>query len=228
MNNRHQLSILDQWASESGQVSRSRRRLAEAPSGQIDTDADATQKGGTHYFGYKGHIGVDVGSKLIRQVSFTGASPHDSTELEALLSGDERAVFGDKAYPSKDVKITCREQGVYYGISGQGLPQQSAQRGPKAAQQAQASGAALRRAPVCGDQRSLRNALGHRQKQAAQQSPVHRERNLLEHRALHQLGQKETKRAPGQSRLMGEVYPIAAKMATWPDFPGQKLRYYYG
>lgn len=93
-----------------------RQELAEDPSAQIDTDADATQKGGRHYFGYKGHIGVDVGSKLIRQVSFTAASPHDSTELEALLSGDERALFGDKAYPSKELKITCRTEGIYYGI----------------------------------------------------------------------------------------------------------------
>ncbi|HYW35294.1 MAG TPA: IS5 family transposase [Balneolaceae bacterium] len=93
-----------------------RRELEEQPSAQIDTDADSTRKGGTHYFGYKGHIGVDVGSKLIRQVSFTAASPHDSTQLENLLSGDERAIFGDKAYPSKDLKVRCRQQGIYYGI----------------------------------------------------------------------------------------------------------------
>ncbi|MDZ7693567.1 MAG: transposase [Balneolaceae bacterium] len=76
-----------------------------------------TQKGGTHYVGYKGHIGLDVGSKLIRQVSFySGISPYDSTQLEGLLSGAERAIFGDKAYPSKDLKIKCRREGKYYGI----------------------------------------------------------------------------------------------------------------
>lgn len=93
-----------------------RQELEAAPSSQIDTDADSVQKGGTHYFGYKGHIGVDVGSKLIRRVSFTAASPHDSTQLDALLSGDERAIFGDKAYPSKDLKVQCRQEGIYYGI----------------------------------------------------------------------------------------------------------------
>ena len=93
-----------------------RRQLESAPSAQIDTDADSTQKGGTHYFGYKGHIGVDVGSKLIRRVSFTKASPHDSTQLEHLLSGDERSIFADKAYPSKELKTRCREEGIYYGI----------------------------------------------------------------------------------------------------------------
>jgi IS5 family transposase len=93
-----------------------REELEAEPSSQIDTDADSTQKGGTHYFGYKGHIGVDVGSKLIRQVSFTEASAHDSTQTEELLSGDERAIFGDKAYPSKELKIQCRQDGIYYGI----------------------------------------------------------------------------------------------------------------
>ncbi|MDR8394681.1 IS5 family transposase [Aliifodinibius sp. S!AR15-10] len=93
-----------------------RQSLEENPSAQIDTDGDSTQKGGTHYFGYKGHIGVDVGSKLIRKLSFTAASPHDSTQTEKLLAGDERAIFGDKAYPSKDLKIRCRQEGIYYGI----------------------------------------------------------------------------------------------------------------
>lgn len=59
---------------------------------------------------------MDVGSKLIRQVSFTAASPHDSTQRESLLSGDERAIFGDKAYPANQLKIQCRQDGVYYGI----------------------------------------------------------------------------------------------------------------
>ncbi len=93
-----------------------RRELAKEPSSQIDTDADSTKKGGSYFFGYKGHIGVDVGSKLIRTLSFTKASPHDSTQLGTLLAGDERAVFGDKAYPSKDLKIQCRADGIYYGI----------------------------------------------------------------------------------------------------------------
>ena len=103
--------------SSSRPLSKDRRnQLEEDPSAQIDTDADSTCKNGGWHFGYKGHIGVDVGSKLIRTLSFTQASPHDSTQLGALLSGDERAIFGDKAYPSKDLKIRCRAEGTYYGI----------------------------------------------------------------------------------------------------------------
>jgi len=93
-----------------------REELAQDPSSQIDTDAEATSKRGNKYFGYKGHIGTDVDSKIIRKRSFTSARPHDSQERENLLSGDERSIFGDSAYGSKAIKQQAREQGVYYGI----------------------------------------------------------------------------------------------------------------
>src|SRR5699024_2375233 len=93
-----------------------REELEEEPSSQIDTEADSTKKNGTWHFGYKGHIDVDVGSKLIRTLRFTGASLHDSTQFEDLLSGDERAIFGDKVYPSKELKQKCRKESSYYGV----------------------------------------------------------------------------------------------------------------
>ena len=93
-----------------------RKKLDTEPSSQIDTDADSTKKGGRYYFGYKGHIGVDIGSKLIRKVCFTPASPHDSTVLEELISEDERSLFGDKAYGRESLKQIAREHGWYYGI----------------------------------------------------------------------------------------------------------------
>lgn len=93
-----------------------RSELDSEPSSQIDTDADSTKKGGRYYFGYKGHIGVDIGSKLIRKVHFTPASPHDSTVLEELISEDERSLFGDKAYGRESLKQIAREHGWYYGI----------------------------------------------------------------------------------------------------------------
>jgi len=93
-----------------------RKELDTEPSSQIDTDADSTKKGGRYYFGYKGHIGVDIGSKLIRKVCFTPASPHDSTVLEELISEDERSLFGDKAYGRESLKQIAREHGWYYGI----------------------------------------------------------------------------------------------------------------
>jgi IS5 family transposase len=93
-----------------------RSKLESEPSSQIDTDADSTKKGGRYYFGYKGHIGMDIGSKLIRKVCFTPASPHDSTVLEELISEDERSLFGDKAYGRESLKQIARVHGWYYGI----------------------------------------------------------------------------------------------------------------
>ncbi|HKJ34521.1 MAG TPA: hypothetical protein VKA34_22035, partial [Balneolales bacterium] len=41
-----------------------REKLDKEPSHQIDTDTRSTKKRGQWYFGYKGHIGVDIGSKM--------------------------------------------------------------------------------------------------------------------------------------------------------------------
>jgi IS5 family transposase len=98
-------------------LSKERRvELGKNPSSQIDTDADSTQKRGKKYFGYKGHIGTDIDSKIIRKRSFTSARPHDSTQTENLLSGDESAVFGDSAYGNKADKRKARKSGIYYGM----------------------------------------------------------------------------------------------------------------
>lgn len=98
-------------------LSKERRiELEKSPSSQIDTDADSTQKRGKKYFGYKGHIGTDMNSKIIRKRSFTSARPHDSKEKDNLLSGDEEAVFGDSAYGNKTDKQKARKDGIYYGM----------------------------------------------------------------------------------------------------------------
>ena len=57
-----------------------REELKETPSRQIDTEARSTAKNGKKHFGYKGHIGVDAESKIIRRRSFTPANVHDSRE----------------------------------------------------------------------------------------------------------------------------------------------------
>lgn len=93
-----------------------RAKQEESPSAQVDTDADCTVKRGKKYFGYKGHIGQDVGSGLIRKRRFTSARPHDSQQKENLWSGDEQAVFGDSAYSKQSDKRAARQMGIYYGI----------------------------------------------------------------------------------------------------------------
>jgi IS5 family transposase len=104
------------------QAARKKRRGGsdEPPGSQQDTDATATKRGKKGYFGYKGHIGVDQGSGIIRQARFTTASVHDAKECKRLISGDERAIFGDKGYADDTLKRDCRKNGVYYGVLDKG------------------------------------------------------------------------------------------------------------
>ena len=93
-----------------------REELESKPSVQIDTEAQSTEKNGKKYFGYKGHIGVDIESKLIRKRKFTPASVHDSQAFEEVLSGDERSIWADKAYPNDKHKRIARTLGIFYGV----------------------------------------------------------------------------------------------------------------
>lgn len=116
-------TIIDATIIESSNRPMSRKRkaqLKDKPSSQMDMDAGSTVKRGKKYYGYKGHIGTDVESKLIRKRSMSSASVHDIHCLDAMLSGDERAIFGDKAYARQADKRAARASGVYYGILDKG------------------------------------------------------------------------------------------------------------
>jgi IS5 family transposase len=100
--------------------SRKPTKNAENTSSQKDQDASHVQKGKKTYYGYKGHIGVDQGTNIIRKKSFTTAAPHDSSQREKLISGDEASIFADKAYDNDAIKREYRKKGIYYGILDKG------------------------------------------------------------------------------------------------------------
>jgi transposase, IS5 family len=91
-----------------------RRQEDKRSVSQVDLDAHSTAKAGKKYFGYKGHIGVDVKSKLIRRRAFTPANVHDSQVK--LFCGDEASIWGDKAYSNQQDKRDCRSKGIFYGV----------------------------------------------------------------------------------------------------------------
>jgi transposase, IS5 family len=78
----------------------------------LDPDADWTRKGGKSWFGYKAHVGVDQGSGLIRRAELTSAKVYESEVAEALICGDERAVYGDRAYEHKERRRRLKAAGV--------------------------------------------------------------------------------------------------------------------
>lgn len=63
-----------------------------------DPEMGSTKKGNQWHFGAKVHVGVDSQTKVIHSVAVTAADVHDSQQTKALLHGQERRVYGDKAY----------------------------------------------------------------------------------------------------------------------------------
>ena len=74
--------------------------------------ADWTNKNGKSFFGYKLHVGVDEGSGLIRRAVFTPARTTDNDMAEALVSGDEAAVYADRIYESKARRAGLKARGI--------------------------------------------------------------------------------------------------------------------
>jgi transposase, IS5 family len=69
-------------------------------------------KAGKSHFGFKLHIGIDEGSGLIRKAIFTTAHCQDSEVADGLISGDEKAVYADRAYESKRRRIALKAKGI--------------------------------------------------------------------------------------------------------------------
>ncbi len=90
-----------------------------------DPDAAWTRKGKKAHFGYKMHIGMDAGSGLVRGVEFTPANVADTDVADALIMGDEEAVYADKAYESKERRERLRAQGVKDRIMHRGHKHQT-------------------------------------------------------------------------------------------------------
>ena len=81
-----------------------------------DPDARFTKKRGKTYFGYKAHVAVDEGSGLVRKAQMSSANLHDIRLGEAMIMGDEKGFFADKAYDSQEMREALRKRGLADGI----------------------------------------------------------------------------------------------------------------
>ena len=85
---------------------------------QKDTDARWTKKNQETHFGYKNHVNVDAGNKLIRAYAVSAASVHDSQVFDELLDhstdaeGEKRAAYADSAYRSKEQEEKLQANGI--------------------------------------------------------------------------------------------------------------------
>jgi len=91
--------------------------------GNRDTGADfAKRNGGKTVYGYKGHIGMDMKSKIIHSVEFTPVSTHETKMLENMLHNKEQIVIADKGFARRERKQLFRENGPVYGILDKAYP----------------------------------------------------------------------------------------------------------
>ena len=97
--------------------------LIEAPTStknkdnKRDPDMTSTKKGNQWYFGMKAHTGTDPKSRTVHTVVATTASVHDSQVMDDLLHGQEKAVYGDKAYASEGKRKDFEGRGVKWCVS---------------------------------------------------------------------------------------------------------------
>lgn len=66
--------------------------------------------------GYKMHTSVDRGSGIVRRVIVTPANINDTTVADALVMGDEQAVYADKAYDKDARRKALTVRGVFAGL----------------------------------------------------------------------------------------------------------------
>jgi len=88
--------------------------LVDSP---LDPDARWAKKGGVRSFGYKGHVGVDRGSGIIRKRRFTPGNVADTSVGDDLICGDEAAVYADAAYDTHARRAALKSRGIWARIA---------------------------------------------------------------------------------------------------------------
>lgn len=86
--------------------------IREGEVSERDPDAGFTRRGQRSFFGYKAHLAVDLGSDLIRSAILTGADVGESLVADALVQGDEAAIYADKAYDAQARREALAEAGI--------------------------------------------------------------------------------------------------------------------
>lgn len=87
-----------------------------------DPEMHQTRKGKTWYFGMKVHVGTDR-QGLVHALTTTHAAASDLGQLPALLHGEERALYGDRAYWSEGDRQACEAAGMRYRVNRRGTAQ---------------------------------------------------------------------------------------------------------
>ncbi len=134
---------------------------AARPHGQQsgrDSEARWGRKGkASKAFGYKMHVAVDAGSRLVRALVVTPANVNDCEPAPGLVQGDEREVLADMAYDSRALRDRLARAGVANAVMKR--PNRHHPLLP-AAERARNRSIARRRSPVEGVFGTLKRCMG--------------------------------------------------------------------
>lgn len=81
-----------------------------------DPEMKQGRKGKTWHFGMKVHVGSDING-LAHTIMTTDAGQADIKQMPLLLHGEEKVLFGDQAYWSKEDKKECECRGIRYRVN---------------------------------------------------------------------------------------------------------------
>jgi len=87
-----------------------------------DPEMKQTKKGNQWYFGMKAHIGTDTRRGLAHSIVVTHAAVHDSQVMDKLLHGEEKAIYGDKAYSNVEKSKEFESKEIEWRIDRKGNP----------------------------------------------------------------------------------------------------------
>jgi IS5 family transposase len=87
-----------------------------------DPEMKQTKKGNNWHFGMKLHVGTDTRG-VVHSVTATHAAAADITQMDTLLHGEERTIFGDQAYWKEADRQRFRAAGVRYRVNRRGTAQ---------------------------------------------------------------------------------------------------------
>ncbi len=87
-----------------------------------DPEMKQTKKGNNWHFGMKVHVGTDKRG-VVHSLTATHAATADITQMNTLLHGEERTIFGDQAYWKEADRQRFRAGGVRYRVNRRGTAQ---------------------------------------------------------------------------------------------------------
>src|SRR5690606_3572997 len=84
-----------------------------------DPEMKQTKKGNAWHFGMKVHVGTDTRG-IVHSITTTHAAEADIHQLPYLIHGEERAIYGDRAYWNEADRLGFTEVGVRYRVNRRG------------------------------------------------------------------------------------------------------------